>query len=218
MRSQVEADRKKHEADQHRSSFDKLQGKFFGEVEEPASVAITLERNTKYSDAADAPTSGYFEFMNKSTEFVCVKVLLPGGNRKFEVPRPSYFAVPPNHSVCADYEPSTDGLELAILYKNPHPLDSRLIYETRAPGATMERISACARVDNFQCVAYYTMNSERKNTLLKYKGDGHVMPRVGNAVGRIGVFNRLRGRRAGSSGIDYDTNTDKILLEFMCMT
>jgi hypothetical protein len=38
------------------------------------------------------PVSGYFEFVNKHTTICCIKVLLPGGDKKFEIPRPSYFA------------------------------------------------------------------------------------------------------------------------------
>lgn len=38
------------------------------------------------------PTSGYFEFFNKSSTFCCIKVLRKGVNTKFEIPRPSYKA------------------------------------------------------------------------------------------------------------------------------
>lgn len=63
------------------------------------SIPLILHRKKKYddnkagnSDAIHPPTSGYFEFTNKSTAVCCIKVLKSGGNRKFEVPRPSYYA------------------------------------------------------------------------------------------------------------------------------
>ena len=64
----------------------------------PPSPIMQITRGVAYSGAVktnstplDFPVSGYFEFINKSREICCIKVLLPGGNAKFEIPRPSYF-------------------------------------------------------------------------------------------------------------------------------
>jgi hypothetical protein len=48
------------------------------------------ENQTKASKPP--PSSGYFEFFNKSSTFCCIKVLKKGVNTKFEIPRPSYKA------------------------------------------------------------------------------------------------------------------------------
>jgi len=65
------------------------------------SIPLTLRRTKIYDDhivgSSDAtkhhpPSSGYFEFTNKSNAVCCIKVLKSGGSRKFEVPRPSYYA------------------------------------------------------------------------------------------------------------------------------
>jgi hypothetical protein len=69
----------------------------FAEV--PPAVAVRLTRGSIYGEDGrppltkkSPPLSGYFEIFNKSNEFFCVKVLLGGGDQKFEVPRPSYTA------------------------------------------------------------------------------------------------------------------------------
>lgn len=65
----------------------------------PPSVAVLLSHGRRYSsedevlsDGSELPISGYFEFTNKSDVFCCLKVLLTGGDKKFEIPRPSYCA------------------------------------------------------------------------------------------------------------------------------
>ena len=54
------------------------------------------------------PSSGYLEITNKSSVFFCIKILCSGGrdsNRlKFEVPRPSFIAVPPGGTVHAFFD------------------------------------------------------------------------------------------------------------------
>lgn len=122
------------------------------------SIPLKLERKKLYDDekvgtseAKHPPSSGYFEFTNKSDSVCCIKVLLPGGSRKFEVPRPSYYAgnvsfhlltltcfcriniqcfkffvfrsVPPGMSVSAEFDSeSADTLELILLHNNPHSI------------------------------------------------------------------------------------------------
>ena len=63
------------------------------------SESIKLIRGSAYGEDKNAvltskplPNLGYFEMVNKSKEFFCIKVLRKGGDQKFEVPRPSYIA------------------------------------------------------------------------------------------------------------------------------
>ena len=93
--------------DASRSSLESIQDKVKVKLSEnlgikqskhPTSLSVHLSRgkayendNDKDSDA-DLPTSGYFELLNKSSEVCCIKLLLSGGNKLFEIPRPSYIA------------------------------------------------------------------------------------------------------------------------------
>ena len=63
------------------------------------SESIKLSRGSAYGEdkhtvqtSKPIPKIGYFEMINKSKEFFCVKVLRKGGDQRFEVPRPSYIA------------------------------------------------------------------------------------------------------------------------------
>ena len=84
-------------------------------VDTPPAVSLKLQRGAPFSGDEDdpdappptdssAPRSGYFQLTNKSSAFVCVKVVYAGGDLKFEVPRPSYLAVPPGGSVHAFFD------------------------------------------------------------------------------------------------------------------
>ena len=56
----------------------------------PPSIPLSLQRGSAYSDKVannKLPLSGYFEVINKSNSCVAIKVLLPGGNVKFETIR-----------------------------------------------------------------------------------------------------------------------------------
>ena len=63
------------------------------------SESLKLIRGSAYGEDKNTvqtskplPNMGYFEMVNKSKEFFCIKVLRKGGDQKFEVPRPSYIA------------------------------------------------------------------------------------------------------------------------------
>jgi hypothetical protein len=65
----------------------------------PPATLVRLVRGSAYGEDGGPrltkkapPLSGYFEIFNKSREFFCIKVLIDGGDQKFEVPRPSYVA------------------------------------------------------------------------------------------------------------------------------
>ena len=64
------------------------------------SIPLTLTRGSLYGEdggigpaatAGGLPLSGYFELVNKSSEYIGVKVLQPGGDPLFEAARPSYI-------------------------------------------------------------------------------------------------------------------------------
>ena len=97
-------------------------GSFYGEDGKP-------RKNTNKG----IPASGYFEFHNKSSEIICVKVLCAGNNARFEIPRPSYFAVPPEDTVHCHFNPESDWLGILVLTGNPHEVDSgkAVTYDTK---------------------------------------------------------------------------------------
>jgi hypothetical protein len=99
-------------------------------------------------------------------------------------------------------------IHLFLLFGNPNSIsrESAMIYDTTAHGVHPEKISPCARIDNFQRVKVFKFNATEKNILLKYKGDGMMASRVGNAIGRVGLLGRLQGRRFAEGKLDYSTN------------
>ena len=50
--------------------------------------------------------------------------------------------------------------------------------------------------------------------LLKYKGEGQLLPRNGDGMGRVGLFGKMQGLRFGSGILDYATNVDTIRAEY----
>ncbi len=101
-------------------------------------------------------------------------------------------------------------MHLLILYGNPNDIsrESAIVYDTTAHGVHPEKISACARIDNFTKAKVLKFNAADKNVLLKYKGDGMIVPRVGNSMGRVGLIGRLQGRRYAEGKLDYSTNIE----------
>jgi hypothetical protein len=69
----------------------------------PVARRILLLRGSVYGEdgrdpvnrRAPLPISGYFEFLNKSLEVCCLKLLYCGGDYLYETPRPSYIAGTP---------------------------------------------------------------------------------------------------------------------------
>lgn len=171
----------------------------------------------KKSGSRPLAVSGYFEIFNKSSEIVALKVLKRNNcDPRFEVPRPSYVAVPPNEAVYSFFDPERDILEILVLYKNINsvPSDSAVLFDTKAPGSQPNRITPCARIDLFERVQSYSVNSIGKNVLLKYKGNGVVLPREGSSVDRVGLFGYFQGRRFSQGMLDYKTNVEGITIGF----
>jgi hypothetical protein len=99
-------------------------------------------------------------------------------------------------------------VQLFLLYENAevHTVDSALVYDTNAHGVHPERISPCARIDNFTKAKVLKFHSAQRNVLLKYKGDGLTDIRTGNGIGRVGLIGRLQGRRFSEGKLDFSTN------------
>ena len=146
----------------------------------PPSVPLQLSRTKLYPDTPTAtqkgapskyskpPNSGYFEFTNKHTTMCAIKVLLPGGDRKYEVPRPCYFALPPGQSLSGEFDSELDRLELIVLYNNPNPIlkEKRLVYDTRARNVGRGDISDSAKIELFNDVSYFDLPSKHCNGIL----------------------------------------------------
>lgn len=171
----------------------------------PPSIALDLSRGSKYGEdgtkvsaalAATLPGAGYFELVNKTDAFVCIKVLNTGGDRLWELARPSYIPIPPGDFVHAEFDPSAEAIELYVLHNNPNAIksDAPLLYDTRSDVRTwsLERISVCARVSLFESATVYAIACNKRNVLVKYKGEGLCEKRNGVAVGRVGMLGWLQ--------------------------
>ena len=168
---------------------------------------------------------------NKSPVFFCIKVLYAGCDVKFEVPRPSYIAVPPGGTVHAlfdddggggddgDNDDDKSALQIMILFDNPKEekavkkkKDKPIVYETKRHVDT-DKISSCAKVSMFRSVVVYTVSTKERNVVLKYKGKGLLEPRKGNKLSETGLIGALLGKKL-SSGIDLSTNVTSLSSAF----
>jgi hypothetical protein len=83
-------------------------------------------------------------------------------------------------------------------------------------------VNPCALVDNFPLIALYTVDTDRKNAILKYQGQGVLEIRKGTtsnfARGTATVFKGMIGgaARKHSSTLDMATNTETLLEVFRC--
>ena len=171
-----------------------------------SSVNVSLSHGSLYAAIGDsstdspsksAPTKGYLEFMNKLGIFCCVKVIYGSDGSElatsWEVPRPSYTAVPPNSIVHGHFDPTAPFLDVIVLTNNLHssPEEAQseaCCYDTRR--AT--KISSCAAVANFRSFLVFRVLSSDHNVLLKYKGEGLLEPRLGSSIARVGIFGKLK--------------------------
>ena len=182
------------------------------------SAPIELQRGAIFvggKSGADAPLAGYFELCNKSSEMIAVKLLVRGGNSVFEIPRPSYQAVPPGGIVSAEFSEAQEQMELMVLFANPNAISSSMVFDTRAKGFTgadisVDRISPCAQVGKFAECRMWKINARASNALLKCKTGGFVECRRGDSVGRIGLIAKLAGKRWVKGEIDYNTNISSV--------
>jgi hypothetical protein len=216
-----------------KDAFDKViqVGARFGETlgyqvgETSPSTSLHLSRGGKYGEDGrrmSTPTTlnpiplfGYFEMMNKSTEMCCIKVLLPGGHEIFEIPRPSYLAVPPGEALFTDFNPNIECIYVLVLYGNPNPIPPRgpLVYDTTAFGVNSKRITPCAQVAKFNSVVIYKISCRGHNVLLKYQNGGVLASRLGNSIARVGLFGALQGHRYVKNRIDFSTNVSPSEIE-----
>lgn len=192
----------------------------------PPAVPIQLLRGNGFAAITDSdarsevnlPANGYFEFVNKSGVFCCVKLLISTSHQqqKFEIPRPSYISVPPMGTIHGFFEPDIEILNLLVLFDNPNILNSKKTYnfDTRGIGMTIDKISDFARVDAFRKVASYHIACKDRNVLLKHKGMGFVKPRHGDSIGRIGLFQLISGKRSAEGQLDYSTNVNFVRLAY----
>ena len=142
----------------------------------------------------------FYECHQKYLLCICRSVVLPG----------AYI-----HGTIDDN--AVDSVELVVLFHNPsYPLvtGELLFHDTRSPGASAEKISDCAKVSNFRNVNIYSIPCFGHNVLLKYIGNGQVVPRIGNSIERIGIFARISGRRGNSKGLDFSTNIETLSKTF----
>ena len=160
------------------------------------------------------PISGYFHFINKSNQFCAIKLLLNGSNIKFEIPRPSYIAIPPNGSVSTLFNPNYDILDLYLLNNNENTIIEyeSLNFDSRIKGSNINNRSKCAKIDLFQNLSVYSINSKNKNVIIKYKDNSYVTPRNGNSITRVGLLGKLQGRNFTRNKIDYSTNINEIAI------
>ena len=120
-----------------------------------------------------------------------------------------------------------DSIEVLLLYHNPsYPLPvsdgttrpALLFHDTRLNNATADKISPCAKVSNFRNVTVFHIPCLGHNVLIKYIGEGVIVPRNGNDVNRIGIIPRLMNQRGAPGMLDYSTNIDVISKTFNLAT
>lgn len=117
------------------------------------------------------PKKGYFEFINKTSSFISVKLIcgVDGTDLAtyWEIPRPSYRAMPANGVVRGEFDYTTPLIEVIVLTGNSHgPVDGEpIVYDTTSGTA----VSACAKVAHFKRFTAYRILSTDKNVVLKFK-------------------------------------------------
>jgi hypothetical protein len=194
----------------------------FGTHGFPISEQVNLMPDSLYNEmstvSGDAShTSGYFEFVNKSEEIVCLKVLHYGGNVYHEVNRPCYLAIPPLETMHALFNPNVKGIELCILYDNPSriPIEGGVYYNTRGPGVNARTmISPCAQVEKFNQLIVYFIPCQHKNVLLKYKGGGGLELKAGTKAKLASAFGFMRSASKNISALDMDTNATELVVVY----
>jgi Zn finger protein HypA/HybF involved in hydrogenase expression len=176
------------------------------------------ELSSKFSvTSQDAPNSGYFEFANKMGLFCCVKVVCGGDggdvSTLWEVSRPSYTAVPPNAVINGRFDPELPFFDLIVLMGNPFTPEGEAVYDTTESAG---KISKCAAVANFRRYMIFRVECTGKNAMLKYKGESLLEPRLGNSVGRIGIFGKLGMKNEDKETLNFDTNIAPSAIRLYC--
>jgi hypothetical protein len=200
------------------------------ETQHQPGRAIGLTRGAKYStkssgqsSAAAAPSSGYFEFINKASDMIIgVKLMAGPVDYMWELTRPSFLALGPDESTHAELREGCHEIYLFVLLNNPNSMQAELskdiIIDTRSVFSS-NLISPCARIDKFRdCVVYKISDISGKNVILKYKGRGLVEVRAGSIIGKLASTSMSLGiggsvstsikEEVDHSPIDFSTNVD----------
>lgn len=171
------------------------------------------------SPKPDAPTSGYFELANKLNLYCCVKVFYGADGSDvaslWEIPRPSFLPVPPNGIVSGRFDASQPFIEIVLLVGNPNPPESgEIVHETTQ---STKKISKSAAVENFRRYMIFRVESAGHNVMLKFKGDTLLEPRLGNSVGRVGIFGKLGMKGEDTKDvINFETNVPSSSIRLFC--
>jgi hypothetical protein len=176
-----------------------------------AARLIPLERSRFTSSPNVAPpTENYFEIMNKSDEFCCVKLVKGGSYHFVESMLPSFVGLQPDSSLSTTLDPSIESIDLYILNRNRVlPIPDQIIPEDVFDSP--DDIPDYGRTSLFEHVSvYHVPNVATKNVLLKFKGGskGAVKLRDGKVIQK--KFSFLASPQDNESGIDRETNAQEI--------
>jgi hypothetical protein len=187
------------------------------EVGAPKRFEFTRGEISNFDNPEQAPpTSGHFEFKNKTSSVCAVKLQVSRSDKNWalvETARPSFTAVAPGESLHCTFD-SREGkesdLDLIVLYGNPNPFQpgTRLVIYTRT---NPDAVSPCASIPAFSAASAFKISAVSKNAILKLREDNGAValfPRVGNSVERIGWVQRfIFGKKTLGNKIDLETNT-----------
>lgn len=183
-----------------------------------------------------APRSGFFEFINKSDSFCCIKVLhryinpnitnekksangeTVGFSVLWEVCRPLYVSLPPQAAVHGYLSEGVDDLVVLLLHVNTHLAEKGITFEQAnnpvptEPPMSSSSVPKCCLIGEFRhYTAFQIRHVAGHNVLLKFKGGGgtacEVEPRMGSSVKRVGVFAKLLSSSSKKGEKEEDSST-----------
>jgi len=175
--------------------------------------AIYLQLGSKYDQSSanlPAPSSGYFEFFNKSDSPCALKVLISGCDSIWEVPRPSYILIGPNMTAYGEFGPAISLIDIIVLVNYPST-DNALSRSASQKKHDMSK---------FRDFIIYRTHCQGCNVLLKYKDPGSVEPRQGGSS--FPAYEATLSLMAGSASekrrsqaitadiVDFRTNVSKV--------
>ena len=141
------------------------------------------------------------------------------------------MVVLPEETVYAEVGLDVVAVDIAILYGNRNRVaagESAVCsvreYLSLHPGEKPNTsvVSPCALVENFTQIALYTVDTDRKNAILKYQGQGVLDIRKGTTSSLArGTEQLFKGMLSGAakahkSTLAMSTNTETVLEVFRC--
>ena len=75
-------------------------------------------------------------------------------------------------------------------------------------------IPPCAHIAQFKQICIFEVVCAGKNVLVKTKGSGECLPRIGNSMDRVGFVGWITGKRIAKDRLDLTTNTTSVNLTF----